>query len=178
MQGAELCVVLVFKAIKGGCLKNADTLCKHFLLLQRKKCAHENVNLYIYLSQDCPWGKKDIDANQMPNTAKLLRLAFHDCAPYLAADGSTYGGKTLLVLHRIRDLNHFICKGCDGCINWAGMGFGYSGFPGGTDYLVKDYYPEDKLTFGNNNGLQVFRKNQVYKVFKGKIIFLYFPCHS
>ena len=51
------------------------------------------------------------------------------------------------------DITFFV--GCDGCINWKGMGFGYSGFPGGTDYLVKDYYPEDKLTFGNNNGLQV-----------------------
>ena len=32
------------------------------------------------------------------------------------------------------------------------MGFGYSGFPGGEEYLVKDYYPVDK---GDNNGLQV-----------------------
>ena len=32
------------------------------------------------------------------------------------------------------------------------MGFGYSGFPGGEEYIVKDYYPVDK---GDNNGLQV-----------------------
>ena len=53
------------------------------------KRAHEN---FTFTLQDCAWGKKDIDKNQMPNTAKLLRLAFHDCAPYLAEDGSTYGG--------------------------------------------------------------------------------------
>ena len=56
---------------------------------------------------------------------------------------------------------HYNFVGCDGCLNWKGMGFGYSGFPGGTDYLVKDYYPEDKLTFGNNNGLQVREKNTI-----------------
>ena len=48
--------------------------------------------------QDCLWGKKDIDKNQMPNTAKLLRLAFHDCAPYLAEDGSTYGGINMVLI--------------------------------------------------------------------------------
>ena len=106
----------------------------------------------------------------MPNTAKLLRLAFHDCAPYLAEDGSTFGGKIVLVLQR-KDPNRFICIGCDGCINWAGMGFGYSGFPGGPDDLVKDYYPEDKLTFGNNNGLQV--KCEFTKFSRGKQFFLY-----
>ena len=26
---------------------------------------------------------------------------------------------------------------------------------------VKDYYPEDKLTFGNNNGLQVREENTI-----------------
>lgn len=67
----------------------------------------KNVNLNIYLSQDCPWGKKDIDKNQMPNTAKLLRLAFHDCAPYLAEDGSTYGGKMVWVLQST-DSNYFV----------------------------------------------------------------------
>ena len=61
----------------------------------------------------------------------------------------------LFVLHPL--------KGCDGCINWAEMGFGYSGFPGGPDRLVKDYYPEDKLTFGNNNGLQVFKSSKFTK---------------
>ena len=57
--------------------------------------------------------------------------------------------------------NYYNFVGCDGCLNWKGMGFGYSGFPGGTDYLVKDYYPEDKLTFGNNNGLQVREENTI-----------------
>ena len=51
------------------------------------------------------WGKQDISKNQMPNTAKLLRLAFHDCAPYLAADGSTYGGIYHLSLLRILSPN-------------------------------------------------------------------------
>ena len=46
----------------------------------------------------------------MPNTAKLLRLAFHDCAPYLAEDGSTYGGingvdqMTHVVIYCIQDV--------------------------------------------------------------------------
>ena len=64
---------------------------------------------------------------------------------------------------------HYNFVGCDGCLNWKGMGFGYSGFPGGTDYLVKDYYPEDKLTFGNNNGLQVFRNIKFTKFLKGRL---------
>ena len=110
--------------------------------------------------QDCAWGKQDISKNQMPNTAKLLRLAFHDCAPYLAADGSTYGGIYLGCTENFVT-KHYNFVGCDGCLNWKGMGFGYSGFPGGTDYLVKDYYPEDKLTFGNNNGLQVREENTI-----------------
>ena len=115
--------------------------------------AYEN---FTFTSQDCAWGKRDISKNQMPNTAKLLRLAFHDCAPYLAEDGSTYGGIDGGGPIEKKDLNYcMLCTGCDGCINWKGMGFGYSGFPGGPDRLVKDYYPEDKLTFGNNNGLQV-----------------------
>ena len=29
---------------------------------------------------------------QVPNTAKLLRLSFHDCAPYIREDGEVYGG--------------------------------------------------------------------------------------
>ena len=39
--------------------------------------------------------------------------------------------------------------GCDGCLNWSGMGNGYSGFPGGD--VVRDYAPVSK---GGNNGLQ------------------------
>lgn len=42
--------------------------------------------------EDCPWGKTDVDKNQLPSTAKLLRLAFHDCTPYIGDDGSRYGG--------------------------------------------------------------------------------------
>ena len=60
-----------------------------------------------------------------------------------------------MILVRILTPNITFFVGCDGCINWNEMGFGYSGFPGGPDRLVKDYFPEDKLTFGNNNGLQV-----------------------
>ena len=29
---------------------------------------------------------------QVPNTAKLLRLSFHDCAPYIREDGEVHGG--------------------------------------------------------------------------------------
>ena len=80
--------------------------------------------------RDCLWGKKDNDKEQVPQASKLLRLAFHDCVPYVRPDGSVSGG-------------------CDGCINWAGMGFGYSGFPDAEP--TRDYYPVDK---GDNNGLQ------------------------
>ena len=66
------------------------------------KCAHANFTFTnsknFATIQECSfWGKKDISKNQMPNTAKLLRLAFHDCAPYLAEDGSTYGGINLFM---------------------------------------------------------------------------------
>ena len=73
---------------------------------------------------DCLWGKADNGKQQVPQASKLLRLAFHDCVPYIRDDGSVSGG-------------------CDGCINWAGMGFGYSGFPGGP--IIRDYYPVGKV---------------------------------
>ena len=44
-------------------------------------------------SQDCAWGKQDISKGQLPSPAKLLRLAFHDCVPYIAEDGSHHGGE-------------------------------------------------------------------------------------
>ena len=81
-----------------------------------------------------PWEKQDVSLAQVPSTAQLLRLGFHDCVPYINEDGSLEGG-------------------CDGCIHWANMGFGYSGFPGKkTKSVKKDYYPVSK---GDNNGLQV-----------------------
>ena len=33
---------------------------------------------------------------QVPNTAKLLRLSFHDCAPYIREDGEVHGGAGIL----------------------------------------------------------------------------------
>ena len=65
--------------------------------------------------EDCPWGKSDfsklqvlpciacscviasvsvptIATHQIPNTAKLLRLSFHDCVPYIGQDGEVHGG--------------------------------------------------------------------------------------
>jgi len=90
---------------------------------------------------DCLWGKKDTDKGQVPQPSKLLRLSFHDCVPYLDDEGNPVGG-------------------CDGCLNWSGMGFGYSGFPGGPQ--VRDYYPVFK---GDNNGLQttVAALEMIYK---------------
>ena len=51
----------------------------------------------------------------------LLQLGFHDC--HLYEDGS---------------------GGCDGCLNWSGIGMGYSGFPGGD--VVRDYAPVATVT--------------------------------
>jgi len=78
---------------------------------------------------DCLWGFEDWSKPNVPTTAKLLRLSFHDCVPYLTGEGEVRGG-------------------CDGCINWSGMGHGYSGFPGGP--VIRDYAPVNK---GDNNGL-------------------------
>ena len=75
------------------------------------------------------------------NAPKLLRLAFHDCVPYIGDDGSVSGG-------------------CDGCINWAGMGFGYSGFPGGD--VIRDYYPVDKVIKCNPIRSNVIPSDLIY----------------
>ena len=56
--------------------------------------------------EDCIWMKQDASKMQVPTGAKLLRLSFHDCVPYIDADGKISGG-------------------CDGCLNWHGMGAGY-----------------------------------------------------
>ena len=42
---------------------------------------------------DCLWNKADVDKGQVPNTAKLIRLSFHDCKPYITEDGQRSGGK-------------------------------------------------------------------------------------
>ena len=42
-------------------------------------------------------------------------------------------------------------QGCDGCLNWSGIGFGYQGMMGMQGILNKTYFPVDK---GDNNGLQ------------------------
>ena len=57
------------------------------------------------------------------NAPKLLRLAFHDCVKY--KDGS---------------------GGCDGCLNWKGVGTFFEDKPG--DQLYED------VTIGDNNGLR------------------------
>ena len=44
---------------------------------------------------DCLWNKEDVAKGQVPNTAKLLRLSFHDCVPYISEDGQLTGGKVL-----------------------------------------------------------------------------------
>ena len=57
------------------------------------------------------------------NAAKVVRLAFHDCVKY--TDGS---------------------GGCDGCLNWKGMGTRFDDSPG------KNKYTDVKFT--DNNGLR------------------------
>ena len=40
-----------------------------------------------------------IAAFKIPNTAKLLRLSFHDCVPYIGQDGEVHGGGAVEYLH-------------------------------------------------------------------------------
>jgi len=83
----------------------------------------------------CNWQNRDISSGQVPTTSKLLRLAFHDCVPYVDEDGILHGG-------------------CDGCLNWKNMG---TGFPGGinkpVDNTIYKLYAKD-MDKGDNNGLQ------------------------
>ena len=80
----------------------------------------------------------DIDEKGIDSVTEnvLLRLAFHDCVRY--KDGS---------------------GGCDGCLNWEGMGFRYRNFRMiGSDFKALDvgnyyYKPEDIVHHGANNGL-------------------------
>ena len=88
----------------------------------------------------------------MPNTAKLLRLSFHDCVPYIGQDGEVHGGGAVeyctRYLHFISTLSVLLLEyynlmaGCDGCLNWFNMGFGYSGL--NTDPKEIGYTPEGK----------------------------------
>ena len=65
-----------------------------------------------------------------PNAAKLIRLAFHDCVHSVDENGNRFGG-------------------CDGCLNWEGMGF-----------VMKEALGKKKPfkypipTHGDNNALQ------------------------
>ena len=58
----------------------------------------------------------------IPNAAKMLRLGFHDCLKYTDGTG-----------------------GCDGCLNWEGMGFQFEG--DGPRYVYEN------VGATNNNGL-------------------------
>ena len=58
-----------------------------------------------------------------PNAAKMLRLGFHDCLKY--KDGS---------------------GGCDGCLNWDGVGFRFEDAPNKFKY--------ENVGETNNNGLK------------------------
>lgn len=64
-------------------------------------------------------------ATSVPDAAKLLRLGFHDCMKYTDGTG-----------------------GCDGCLEWDGMG---NRFP--RDTLGTGQYPADVGDDGHNNGL-------------------------
>merc|ERR1711988_914924 len=62
-------------------------------------------------------------------TAKVLRLSFHDCIRYTDGEG-----------------------GCDGCLNWHGVGHRFAGL-GDQDELKYKFLEED-LKETNNNGLE------------------------
>ena len=82
--------------------------------------------------KDKPFSGRKGLASVSENT--LLRLTFHDCLPYKDGTG-----------------------GCDGCLNWQGMGFRYRNFRMLGDlenYKVKDWtYSPEEVTHGGNNGL-------------------------
>lgn len=75
-----------------------------------------------------PGGYEGLDKNQMPNTAKL-RLR-HDCAPYLAEDGSFTEDVTDASTGKEWDWILRIPRKDQ------------------TATSFKDYFPEDKLTLG------------------------------
>ena len=68
------------------------------------------------------WDGHDANWQDMPNAAKMLRLGFHDCVRY--KDGS---------------------GGCDGCLNWEGVGQKFEEAPGS--------YMYENVGETNNNGL-------------------------
>ena len=77
------------------------------------------------------WRKFQI-AFRSPTPAKLIQFAFHDCAKYEGSGG-----------------------GCDGCLNWAGMGFEsemFNGHPGNKE-KIQGKFP--KPTHESNNKLQI-----------------------
>jgi len=101
--------------------------------------ADKLANYYDYPSDEGAFRFKDKPftgrlglASVSENT--LLRLAFHDCLPYKDGTG-----------------------GCDGCLNWAGMGFRYKNFRMLGDLEEhKDpfwHYSPEETTHGGNNGL-------------------------
>jgi len=71
-----------------------------------------------------PEPKNDIDLGFFP--AKVLRLSFHDCIRYADGEG-----------------------GCDGCLNWSGVGHR---FPSAGDLKYK--FSQDDIKETNNNGLE------------------------
>ena len=83
-----------------------------------------------------------------PSAAKFVRLAFHDCLKY--KDGS---------------------GGCDGCLNWEGMGVVYRTKKLPINGPVFEEYPDNALEFvGNNNLVQtvlalehVFDDKKIFK---------------
>ena len=80
------------------------------------RAAHKALGLPASASQHLHWGN-------LPNAAKMLRLSFHDCLLY--TDGS---------------------GGCDGCLEWTGMGRIFQA------WTNRSY--EDSQAGGGNNGLQ------------------------
>merc|ERR1711936_631447 len=101
--------------------------------------ADKLANYYDYPSDEGAFRFKDKPftgrlglASVSENT--LLRLAFHDCLPYKDGTG-----------------------GCDGCLNWAGMGFRYKNFRMLGDLEEhRDpfwHYTPEETTHGGNNGL-------------------------
>ena len=83
-----------------------------------------------------------------PSAAKFVRLAFHDCLKYDDGTG-----------------------GCDGCLNWEGMGVVYRTKKLPINGPVFEEYPDNALEFvGNNNLVQtvlalehVFDDTKIFK---------------
>merc|ERR1719495_473450 len=86
------------------------------------RIASNGASAYYDLNPGHSWNWR-----RMPTAAKFLRLGFHDCLKYTDGTG-----------------------GCDGCLNWEGVGFNYAVCDDDGCEGTRAY---DDINLTNNNGL-------------------------